>query len=76
MSYIRKNFLEFWLNMSCHIQINQNGRNFHFETIKIFVLIISGKISGRFSDKLPTVTFNQLSDAIFDKEKYFSGNSE
>ena len=36
---------------------------------KIFVLIISGKISG----KLPIGIFNQLSDAIFDKENYFSG---
>ena len=28
--------------------------------IKIFVLIISGKISGNFSDNLPTGIFNQL----------------
>ena len=40
---------------------------FLFDTIKIFVLIISGKISG----KLSTGKFNQLSDAIFDKENYF-----
>ena len=54
--------------MSIQMQINQNRRVFfHFDTIKIFVLIISGKFSG----KLPTVIFNQLSDAIFDKENYF-----
>ena len=40
--------------------------------IKIFVLIISGKIS----DKLPIGIFKQLSAANFDKEKYFSGNYE
>ena len=59
-----------------HIQINQNRRVFHFDTIKIFVLIMSGKISGKFSGKLPTWIFNQLSDAIFDKEHYFSGKYE
>ena len=62
--------------MSCHMQIHQNCRIFHFATIKILVLIISGKISGKFSGNLPTVIFNQLSDAIFDKENYFSGNYE
>ena len=49
---------------------------FHFATLKIFVLIISDKTYGNFSGKLPTVIFNQLSDAIFDKENYFSGNYE
>ena len=58
--------------MSCHIQINQNRKFFHFDTIKILVLIISGKISG----KLPIVIFNQLSDVILDKDNYFSGNYE
>ena len=58
-----------------HIQITQN-RNFHFGTIKIIVLIISGKISGKFSVKISRGIFNQLSDAIFDKENYFSGNYE
>ena len=38
--------------------------------------MISGKIYGKFSDKLPTVIFNQLSDAIFDKGNYFPGNYE
>ena len=56
--------------MSCNIQINQNLRFFHFNTIKIFGLIISGKIYG----KLPTGIFTQLSDPIFDKGNYFSGN--
>ena len=51
------NSIEFGLNVSCHIQINQNRRIFHFATIKIVVLIISGKISGKFSGKL----HNQLS---------------
>ena len=61
-SYICKNFIQFWLNLSCHIQINQNLRDFfNFATIKIFVLIISGKISG----KLPTEIFNQLSEMQF-----------
>ena len=55
---------------------NQNRRIFHFATKNIFVLIISGKISGTFSGKLPTVIFNQLSDAIFDKENYFSAKFE
>ena len=50
------------------MQINQNRRIFHFATIKIFVLIISGKFSGKISGKLPTVKFTQLSYAIFDKE--------
>ena len=58
--------------MSIHIQINQNRRVFRFDTIKIFVLIISGKFSG----KLPIGIFTQLSDAIFDKENYFSGKHE
>ena len=53
------------------IQINQNHRIVQFATIKIFVLINSGKFSGKFSSKLPTVIFNQLSDAIFDKENNF-----
>ena len=57
--------------MSCNIQTNQNRRFFHFDTIKIFVLIISGKISGKFSCKLPIGIFIQLSDANFDKENYF-----
>ena len=52
------------------------SQNFFTATIKIFVLIISGKISGKFSGKLPTVIFTQLSDAIFDKENYFSGKYE
>ena len=47
------------------------SRNFfHFDTIKTFVLIISGKFSG----KLPTGIFNQLFEEIFDKGNYFSGN--
>ena len=70
------NLVNFWLNMSCLVQINQNSRNFHFDSIKIFVLIISGKISGRFSGKLSTGIFNQLSDGISQKESYFTGNYE
>ena len=62
--------------MSCHIQINQYLWIFHFDTIEIFVLIISGKISGKFYSKLPTGIFQQLSVAIFDKENYFPGNYE
>ena len=58
------------------MQINQNRRIFHFVSIKIFGLIIAGKISGKFSGKLHTGIFNLLSDAIFDKENYFSGNYE
>ena len=69
-------FVQFWLSLSGHIQINQNWRIFHFNTIKGFVLIIPGKISGKFSGKLPIVIFNHLSVAIFDKEDYFSGNYE
>ena len=56
--------------MRCHIQIYQNRRTLHFDRIKILVLIISGKFSG----KLPTGIFDKLSDAICDKENYFSGN--
>ena len=64
------------LNLSFRIQINQTSIFFDFATIKTFVLRISGKIYGKFSGKLPTVIFNQLSDAIFDKENNFSGNYE
>ena len=49
---------------------------FHFDTIKIFVLIISGKSSRKFYCKLLIVIINQLSGAIFDKENYVSGNYE
>ena len=49
-------------------------KKIHFDTIKIFVLIISGKISGMFSGQVPI--FNQLSDAILEKENYFSVNNE
>ena len=44
--------------------------------IKISVLIISGKISVKFSGKFPRGIFNSLSDAILDKENYFSGKYE
>ena len=59
-----------------HSNILKIAEFIHCDTIKIFVLIISGKISGKFSGKLPRVIFNQLSDAIFNKEHYFSGNYE
>ena len=57
--------------MACHIQINNIAEFFYFDTIKIFVLIISGKISGKCSGKLPTGIFNQLSDAILTKKIIF-----
>ena len=76
MSNICKNVIEFWLNLSCHIQINKNRRIFHLATLKLFDLIICGKISAKFSGKPPTIIFNQLSEPMFDKENYFSGNYE
>ena len=54
-----------------NIQIIQIAEFVYFDSIKIFVLIISGKISGKFSGNLPTEMFTQLSDAIFDKRKLF-----
>ena len=57
--------------MSCHIQLNQIAEVFHFAKIKIFALIISGKISGQFSGKLPTGIFNQLYENIIDNENFF-----
>ena len=42
--------------MSCHIEINQNRRIFHFDSLKVFILILSRKISAKFSG-----IFNQLS---------------
>ena len=68
VSNICKNFIQFWLQMSCYIQINQNRRSFPFPTIKILVLIFSDKISPMFSGEIPTVLFNQFSDASFDFE--------
>ena len=62
--------------MSYHIQVNQNCRMFHFATIKIFVLIISGKISGKCSGKLHMGIFNQLSEMQFLITKKFSDNYE
>ena len=44
---------------------------FHFDRIKIYVLIISGKISAKFSGKLPTRIFNQLSEMQFLIAKFF-----
>ena len=55
------------------IQINQNRNVFHCDTINFFVLIISDKISGRFSGQPPMGIFTQLSDTIFDKENYVLG---
>ena len=42
--------------------------------MKIFILIISGNISGIFSGNIPIEIINQLSDAIYDSENNFSGN--
>ena len=52
--------------MSIHIQIVESWirRVFLIDTIKIFVLIISDKISGKFSGKLTTGIFNQLSSGV------------
>ena len=43
--------LIFMAFMSINIQMNQNRRVFQFDTIEISVLIISGKISRKFSGK-------------------------
>ena len=74
--YICKNFIQFWLNKSCRMQINKIRRIYSLWYNKIFVLIISGKISGRFFGKFTPVIFNQLPDAIFNKANYFAGNYE
>ena len=54
VNYSCTNFIEFMLTILYHIQINQKRRNFNFVTLKFVVLLISGQISGKFSDKLPT----------------------
>ena len=58
-----ENFVEFVVPRWIPEIYSGKCRNFHFSTIKIFVLIISGKI--------PKVIIKQLADAIFDKENYF-----
>ena len=62
--------------MADHIQLNQNRRILSLLYNKTFFLIISGKVSVTFSRKIPTGIFSQLSDAISDKENYFSGYYE
>ena len=76
MLVICQSIIQSWLNLSRHIQINQNLGIFSLCYNKNILLIIFGKISGKFSGNRPRVIFNQLSDAIFDKENYFSGNYE
>ena len=55
--------IKFLLNLHSN---KSNSQFFHNDTIEIFVLIISGTISGKFSGKLCTGTFIQFSDENFD----------
>ena len=57
--------------MASYSNKSKSRSSFHFDTIKICVLIIVGK-KGKFSCKIP----NQLSDAILAKENFFGGKYE
>ena len=61
--------------MSIHIQIHQNLRGFHLDTLKIFVLksLIKFMVS-ILGTSLKENSINYVSDAIFDKENYFLAN--
>ena len=65
-------FYKIWLNMSIHIQMNQNRSVISLWYNRNIRLKISGKISGKFFGKLPTGIFTQLFEATFDKENSFA----